>query len=337
MNGNGEGTALAVINEYPPDKYNVLIPVKTIQEISPIHKVIINQVQIDPNPDKKDVYAEKNGELALTKKGLAKLMAGANIQVINSETVAPTACKRCMEIAQRTRLAPRCGDCPSRDDVAHQVVIAVPEPSGTWRMVRGTKELRTEDERASMTDKQFKKFFPYRTEHCETKALNRALREGLMVSSTYTPAELKKPFVVALVVPNMADPEMRKAVAARMAQSASNLFGSPALSVGSAYDDQTKALPDGSRVDVSTGEIIDVGDDDPPTLDFDTDEASLGTQGTLIACEGDDCGGVIEDTTDSKGNKKTAEEFAAWTKQQTGRQLCYSCFLGFVKANRKGA
>lgn len=351
MNGNGESTALAVINEYPPERYNVLIPVKTLQEISPIHKVIINEVQIDPDPNNgKDVYAEKNGELALTKKGLAKLMAGANIQVINSESIPPTACKRCMEIAQRTRLAPRCGDCPSKDDVAHQIVIAVPEPSGTWRMVRGTKELRMEDERAKMTEKQFKQFFPYRTEHCETKALNRALREGLMVQSTYKREQLQKPFAVALVVPNMADPEMRKAVAARMAQSSSALFGSPALEASTVPDDQTKALPDGSQVDVSTGEIVDAGPDteifsdndapttlaeDPPTLDFETDDDTLQSQDPLIPCEGDNCGGVIEKVRDSQGRVKTAEEFAEWTKRQVGRRLCYGCFLKEIKARQQ--
>ncbi len=348
MTTNGETTALAVINEYPPERYNVLIPVKTIQEISPIHKVIINEVQIDPDPDKgKDVYREKNGELALTKKGLAKLMAAANIQIISSEAVTPSACKRCIEAAARTRLAPRCGDCPSRDDVAHQVAIAVPEPSGTWRMVRGTKELRMEDERKTMTEKQFSKFFPYRTEHCETKALNRALREGLMVSSTYTADELKKPFAVALVVPNMADPEMRKAVAARMAQGVSDLFGGNTnLALGTG---DTKAKPDtvqtpgGRIVNKETGEVLgdiqdaqevdrdqDPDDDLPPGFDFDEPEP--------IGCEGDECGGIITTVTDRQGNSKTPEEFAEWTMKRYGRRLCESCARKAASAaQRRGA
>lgn len=340
MTNNGETTALAVINEYPPDKFNVLIPVKTIQEISPIHKVIINEVQIDADPDKgKDVYKEKNGELALTKKGLAKLMAAANIQIISSETVTPSACKRCIEAAARTRLAPRCGDCPSKDDIAHQVVIAVPEPAGTWRMVRGTKELRMEDERKAMTEKQFGKFYPYRTEHAETKALNRALREGLMVSSTYKADELKKPFAVALVVPNMADPEMRKAVAARMAQGVSDLFGGDTnLALGTG---DTKAKPNtvqtpGGTVDTATGEVMDAqevlrgyqdpDDEAPPAFNFDD----------AIDCQGDDCGRIIESVT-SGGITKSPAEFAEWTRKRYGRDLCEACARKAAAAQRRGA
>lgn len=90
-------TALAIQKEYPQDKFNLLIPVKTIQELSPLHKLVINEVQIDSNLATKDVYQEKNKEFALTKKGLMKLMAAANIQIIDSHSVPTQKCNKCIE------------------------------------------------------------------------------------------------------------------------------------------------------------------------------------------------------------------------------------------------
>ena len=304
--------AIAVLNEYPPEKYNLLIPVQTIQEISPLHKVIINVVTIDPQPDRgKDCYAEKNGGLALTKKGLNKLMAGANVQVIDSRPVMPQKCQRCMEIARQTKAAPRCGDCPAADDVSQQVTIAIPEPSGTWRMVRATKEIRIADEKAAMKEAQFKQFFPFRTEHCETKALNRALRAGLMVKSTYTAKELEKPFAVALVVPNMADPDMKAAAAARYASSSMALFPVQALRLP-----ENAGEPAG-MVDISADESDDFQDD--PPWETASDDNPLDSP---IFCG--DCGQVIEGTR-ANGKEWTPEMIRDYSVEHYGTSLCPDC------------
>jgi hypothetical protein len=302
---------IAVLNDYPAEKYNLLIPVQTIQEISPLHKVIVNVVNIDSNPERgKDVYKQKEGEFALTKKGLNRLMAGANVQVIDSRSVMPQKCARCMEIVRQTKSAPRCGDCPSGDDVACQMTIAIPEPSGTWRMVRATKEIRIVDERAAMKEAQFKQFFPFRTEHCETKALNRALRAGLMVKSTYTAKELEKPFAVALVVPNMADPEMRKAAAERYASSSTALF-----------PNQAPKLPENAGM-ISPQGIIDISADEPddeqPTGGDNPPWANdlPSTQG--VFCEG--CGQKIEAVEDW-----SAERVSEYALRTYGKTLCPDC------------
>ncbi|MGD0154028.1 MAG: hypothetical protein ABSC17_09800 [Thermacetogeniaceae bacterium] len=314
--------AIAVLNDYPPEKYNLLIPVESIQEISPLHRVIVNIVRIDPVPDRgKDCYPEKNGGLALTKKGLNKLMAGANIQVIDSRAVVTHKCQRCMEIARTTKLSPRCGDCPAADDVAIQVVIAIPEPSGTWRMVRATKELRVADEKLAMSDKQYKQFFPYRSEHCETKALNRAIRAGLMVKANYTPKELEKPFAVALVVPNMADPEMKKAAAARYATSSMALFPGQQPQLPENAGEGLKQLPSG-MIDIPADEHDDEqpgGVDDPPWEDPPSEDNPLGAP---IFCG--DCGQVIE-ATRVNGKDWTPEAIRDYSVRHYGTSLCPEC------------
>lgn len=316
--------AIAVMNDYPPDKFNLLIPVKTMQEISPMNKVVINLVQIDPNPEKGDVYKEKNGDLAHSKKGLAKLMAAANIQIIESKPVTPQRCCRCADIAVRTRMAPKCGDCPNGDDVAYQVTLAVPEPSGTWRMVRATKEIRMVDEEKKMTAKQYEQFYPYRSEQCETKALNRALREALMIKSTYKVQELVKPFAVAYVVPNLNDPEIKKAVAAKYANSMTSLFGG---------SQSPQMIESG---DESQGNMTVVGPDDEPRniepqiipVEEPSGEESLPPweQGEdphedVVTCEG--CAEIITST----GNW-TVEMIAEYSKKTYGEILCPKCQKG---------
>ena len=283
---------IAIVNDYPAKDYNLLIPVKTMQEISPMHKVVVNQVQINPDPGGKDVYKEKNGEFALTKKALAKLMAAANIQVVESKTVLTAKCGRCAEIAKSTRVAPNCGVCTYADDVAHQVTIVVPEPSGTWRTVQCTKEIRMADEKAKMTDAQYKMFYPFRSEHCESKALNRALREALMISSTYAAADLKKPFVVAYIVPNMADPEMKKIVATQYANSMTMMFGGKQIKQLSG---STEIGPDDDPGDWQGENQPEAGDgyyyEDPPE-EPNPYEDDVSLEGEQLGCQ--DCGTVID-------------------------------------------
>lgn len=335
-----ETTALAIAKEYPQDKFNLLIPVKTMQELSPLHKLVINEVQIDPSKESKDTYTQ-NGELALTKKALMKLMAAANIQIIDSHVIPTQRCNKCIEIARVTRLAPKCSDCSYIDDIAVQVTIAVPEPSGTFRMVRATKELRMEDERPKYTsDKTFAQFKQFKTEHCESKALNRALREGLMIKSTYTLAELKKPFAVALVMPNMADPDLKKAMIERYANNASALFGTgvPQLDAGQA---SMQALPESNMtiidpdepddVDLDTGEVLDPGQE---VIDITPPDDKPDKPETWINCEGDECGGILESFKDANDNEWPPEKWAEYTKNQTGKILCVRCFLKWQKEQK---
>jgi hypothetical protein len=321
-----ETTALAIAQEYPQDKFNLLIPVKTMQEISPLHKLVINEVQISTQPAIKDTYKEKNGELAITKKGLMKLMAAANIQVIESKPIPTQRCNKCIEIAQRTKQAPKCFECPYIDDVAYQVTIAIPEPSGTYRMVRATKEIRMEDAKDFMTEAQFKQFKPFRTEQCESKALNRALREGLMLKSSYKEEELKKPFAVALVMPNMSDPDMKRAMINRYADNSAALYGDVALV------SEQPALPSGEViiVDADDDEIVIDGE---ITLD-EIAELEVPEPDPLLC---DVCGKAIEQVTDKKGTVWTVPDLVDLSMGHFNQVLCPVCYKDTAaKAKKAG-
>ena len=314
-------TGLAVLNEYPPQQFNLLIPMTTLQEISPMHRVTINQVKIDPDVKGKEVYPTDGG-LALTRVALHKLMIGANIQVVESKAIMPGKCQRCLEMTKQTKLAARCGDCPCADDVACQVTIAVPDPSGMWRRVTATKELRVEDERGKMTEKQFKQFYSFRTEHCETKALNRALREALAVKSSYQAAELARPFVVAHVSPNYADPTVKASMAASMGDMA-RLFARPNF-------EEMAALPAATQtIEVTDVTVMD-DDDEPPMLaapepawvpvdvSQELEQIAEPFSPDVIACEA--CKEII-----LPASGYTPEQVRSYSQKRYGVTLCMTC------------
>ena len=87
MLGNNSGT-IVELNKYPPEKYNVLIPVTTMQVMSNLQRIVVNQVQLDTNTrESKDIYQEKSSQkYAITKVGGMKLAAAANISIVDTES-----------------------------------------------------------------------------------------------------------------------------------------------------------------------------------------------------------------------------------------------------------
>ena len=209
MNNNITGT-IVQLNEYPPDKFNVLIPVTTMQVMSNLQRIIVNKVQLDvaDSENSKDIYREKSsGKYAITKVGGMKLAAAANISIVETESGMTDGCKRCVDMARAVGKPKACGTCPARYDVAVTVTIRVPEPSGGFRLMKATKEIDCAAEKESMTEAQYKRFLPHRTAMAESKAFMRPLRAALGLAATYSLPELRKPFIIAHVVPNLDAPD----------------------------------------------------------------------------------------------------------------------------------
>lgn len=327
---------VAAINDYPDNKYNRLFP-STITQLSPLHKVMVNIVQVNPDENSGDVYKQKTGGgLSLTKIACLKLMTAANSIMEESKPILPKACQRCMEIAKRTKLAPQCGPCPSRDDAAYQVSVLIPEPSGGYRRYIATKEIN----RLQFVAKnggEGKAPVEHMGAQCETKALLRALRAGLGIKGSYTREELKKPFAVAVVVLNTTDPELKAALIQRYASGESALFSgvapSPALTAGQS---SLRLVEGGNTVDVDTGEIVQSGavtttvvedekDEDAPPAGLFNSSGAMPSFDEAINCEGDDCGQIIEEFTDANSKKWSPQELAELGVQNVGRKLCAGC------------
>lgn len=247
-----------ILNDYPTDKYNLLIPVQSIQEVNSIYKLVVNIVKISTDLKDKDIYREKGAGAdmyALTHKALTKLFTAANGQIVESNRVRTRVCENCIDIVKATGKAPACGNCAARANVAVKVTAKFPEMSGGWRLVQSTREIDFSN-MGNATDGQIKQTKAYAVEHAESKALSRCIRKGLSIKSTYTLDELEKPFIVVYPVLDSRDADVKKALIAG-AMAGSNLLYGSGLSLGAGAQ---AALPEGRHdVDMSTGEIIDAG------------------------------------------------------------------------------
>lgn len=237
-----KNNALSITQQYPVERYNLLVPMQTVAEIAEIHKPVMNAVQISTNPDDGEIYEQekpsdgwtgrdgmyhppKKAKFALTKKGLNKLMRAAGIKILGTRPIVPSTCQKCAEVNRSIGRPVNCGTCGNKD-VKYEARISVPQLTGENIEFVAHKEIIVQDVTVGMTDKQIKEFLKFRSEMCETKAINRALRAAMHIKSTYSLEELKKPFVVAYLVPNLDNEAVRAEAVKHFFTSAQELYGS---------------------------------------------------------------------------------------------------------------
>ena len=310
--------SIDIFHEFPEKKYIPLLPVQTFYRTSPLLKIAVNIVRISTNRDDKDIYQEKNGEWALTKKGLMKLMAAANIQIMKSQSTPPSPCRKCLEMARATKTPCQCNLCENRDDIAWEVTISVPDLTGGSRMVTASREFLCADERRKCkTDTQFQAIYAFRGAFAESKALNRALREALMLKASYKMEELSRPFAVPLVTLDMDEPDVRKAMIQRLASGKSLLYGNEEASSEHSNGD---VFPE----EVLCQSVISASSDD----DFSAEENEIDP----FVCE--ECGLPVVSFQDKNGNEWDPGKTIAYAQKTFGKRLCHRCLEKSITARK---
>ena len=228
--------ALTITQQYPIEKFNLLVPMQTVAEIAEIHKPVMNVVQISTNLADGEIYEQEKAKsawkdrpaqpakYALTKKGLNRLMRAAGIKILGTRPIVPSTCQKCAEVNRSIGRPVNCGACGNKD-VKYEARISVPQLTGENIEFVAHKEIIVTDVVEGMTENQRKEFLKFRAEMCETKAINRALRAAMHIKGTYTLEELKKPFVVAYIVPNLDNEAVREEAVKHFFTSAQELYG----------------------------------------------------------------------------------------------------------------
>lgn len=343
---DNQTTEIAIMNDYPENEFNLLVPVTTMQQISSMYKIIVNQVKIDTSSNSGDVYIQTKGyndipdKLALTQKGLAKLMTAAGISIVSSKQITPDTIENAIKMAGAIgKIVPY-----DRRDTAHEVTVKVPQASGGFQLVTKQAEIivedlrktfmdqkknmkvwenkkeraATEEEKKAAVEKQINQVMAYRRQQCETKALNRALRTAMTIKQTYTKQELQKPFVVAQIVQNPDDPDMKKAIIENYKLSSSILFSNNIPNMRQIEAPVTTMTGDSSGIDeegnlnndnVVEGEIIEEDD---------------------IYCQ--DCGQQIK----AGSGKWTVDEIVKYSKEHFKKALCIDCINEASKSTKAG-
>ncbi len=324
---------LSIVKQYPPEKFNLLGNTMVVTEVPEIMSPVMQAVTIETDPAKGDVYLQQAAKnawtdkkgvthpatpnlYALTKNGLKKLADGAGIKMIKSEHVLPASCQKCAAVnGQLGKILP-CGQC-GNNDIAFRVTISVPQLTGEVLYVTDTNEINVESHTASMSEKQKAEFMRFMPQICEAKALNGAIRTALHLKGTYTIEELKKPFVVAYLVPNMDNKEVKEAAINNMFDSNKRLFGETAPAI----EQQPSPV-----LEVSTEPMEDIPEDMSHYID-EGPAVQKEVEAEVIPPEGLPQENVVDDApcVCEKCGADINEKVFNYSVKKFGRPLCYKC------------
>ncbi len=317
---------LSIVNQYPAEKYNLLGNTEVMVDVPDIKSPVVQAVKLNPDPKKGDVYIQKKAKgeytdkrgvfhpatpnlYAITKNGLKKLADGAGIKMVSSEHVIPTTCQKCVAVNQNCGKVVQCGNCQNKD-VAYRVTISVPQLTGEVLTVEDTHETIVDNVTPGMTPEQRAEFMKHMPQICEAKALNGAIRTALHIKGTYTLDELKKPFVVAYLVPNLNHEEVKQAAIDSMFQSSKNLFGAPSV-----QQIETR-IPEHASAEAADGEDYD------KYIDETYKEEDTEGLDSLLDSDNDV---RPQDFCCDKCGENISEKVWDYSVDKFGRPLCYKC------------
>lgn len=317
---------LSISKKYPAEQYNLLGNTDVMVEIPDIKAPVVQAICLETEPAKGDVYIQQYAKnewsdgqgrkhsatpnlYAITKNGLKKLADGAGITMVSSQHVIPTTCQKCVAVNQYNGKVVQCGNCRNRD-VAYRVTICVPQLTGKDIMVEDTHEIIVDNVTPGMSDKQKAEFLKHLPQICEAKALNGAIRTALHIKGTYTLEELKKPFVVAYLVPNLNNNDVKSAAIENMFRSSGNLFG-----LAPSVNQIESKVPEHVAIEAADGENFDQYVD-----------------GTYTQYEGAGGENVIDNSNPEQDGfccyecgKPIAEKVWDYSMDHYGTPLCYKC------------
>jgi hypothetical protein len=224
--------------------YNVLVPTLTIQEISPLHKPVLEIVRINPDPKGGEVYeiVQGSGDFSMRAVALQKIGYAAGL-IWNAK-----GCGRTDDgsdpdiISYRAEAAVRKEDgtyMPLNAEYMVDLKIIEQETRESYEKKshalmtdkKRVGEKFTEEDRKSYVEKSVKRDMlqkrKFRLQLAQTGAMDRVIRKILGLKGTYKRVELEKPFVVPKIAfsPDVNDPKVRELLLRQGMDATSALFG----------------------------------------------------------------------------------------------------------------
>jgi hypothetical protein len=211
---------------------NLVSPIFAVDQVPEGTKLSVRMVRVRPD---RDCYPLPGGKKALLKTALDIIAGAAQVDWSFSGQV---------------------DDWNDPFRVKYHAVAVVRNPDGTLRRLPGTKvvDLRksaefTGEDAAGMSDRELAMARKHIHSLAESKAMNRAIRR-LGIPQAMTEQQAAEPWVVVTLVPDGANPEMRKALIESMAPSRALLYGKTET-------EPPRALPNEIEAGEDTGEVVD--------------------------------------------------------------------------------
>jgi len=240
----GEAGVTYSLDNWPEAKFNRLIPVQQIWMPGDLFVPVVNPVVMDP-ADREgkslDHYSSKDvptGRRALTARGLNKVANAASISFYDERRMDDGSDPNVMGVSVMARMT-------------LPTMAVITAPGSQLIDIRTWFGPSTSAPEIAKFRKQF-------YANVATRAKNRAVRGILSLKSSYTDAEIAKPFAAVTFAPNMAHPEVRARFLDAMAPAVAQLYGpaaAPQLQAG-----QVVELPEAPEDDgVIDGQAQDAG------------------------------------------------------------------------------
>jgi hypothetical protein len=199
------------LDDFPVERFNRVVATQTIRMPSDLLAPAFQVVQAElPGADGKspDIWRDRDipaGHWALSARMMRKLAGAASVSFYDER---------------------RIDDGHDPDILAVGIMATMTLPTGQRISAPGSMQINIREwfstgSSAAEIAKFRKRFWG----HVATRAMKRALQHLLSLKSSYTEAELLKPFVVATYVPNLNHPEIRKAFVAAMVPTIAQLYG----------------------------------------------------------------------------------------------------------------
>lgn len=229
------------LNDFPPDRFNVLIPGDMTMQMSPFLRPVARQVKLSKRPIDGDVYPitqRKQGddwvptEVGISAVGLAKIGSVAGTLDVPQASGRVDNGSDPKVVTYRATMAYRLPDGEPRllvrectlnldaieDEIRAQKQAKADKSKGTnyeWSAAK----LEAEVQKELVLKRRFKERL------AETGAKNRCYRAIFAIKSKYAPDELDKPFVIAAVIPDVNQPELRERLLDRATSATAAVFG----------------------------------------------------------------------------------------------------------------
>lgn len=215
---------------------NLVSPVFAVDQVADGAKLSIRMVRVCPD---RDCYPLPGGKKALLKTALDQIAGAAQVDWAF------------------------CGQVDEWNDphrVKYHAIAIVRNPDGTLRRLPGTKVLDLRkvgdfigEDAIGMSDRELAMARKHIHSLAESKAKNRAIR-SLGIPQAMTEAQVAQPWVVVALVPDMAQPDVRKAMI-------ESFSGNRALLYGHVQHEAPRALPAEIEAgEMNGGDVVSVSD-----------------------------------------------------------------------------
>lgn len=267
----------AMLEKYPPEKYNRLLPTITLADVTgQLIKPVIEIVTIDSSlaeDGPREVYQDsrmKSNLRAIGRRGLQKINAAGGLDfppaISKVEKFVPG-----KYIIYQAGGVIRAADGTPRVQTAIRIIdleleelkLEAEAARGIWKTVKGTraKVIPNKEEIEQYVKRAILNVRENMPQNAETKAQNRVTRKVFALKDAYTIAELEKPFVVFRYdsAYDLTDPDQLRALLAQANESSGRVYGvGITASTPASTPDPSAGRPPGEEVAVETTETPEV-------------------------------------------------------------------------------